>query len=108
MSKDSTKLTIKVLPISALRTDGETRPRAEMDELVVSQYAARMNAGDEFPPVEVFCDGESYWLASGFHRLAAAKLANFSEINCRVHPGTLADAQWFSYGANKEFDPVVQ
>ena len=102
MKKAGTKPTIKILPISALRTDGKTHGRVGLTSSTVDYYADEMKDGVKFPPVDVFYDGESYWLADGFHRLAAAEAANFSEICCRVRQGSREDAQLFCYGANKD------
>jgi hypothetical protein len=60
-----------------------------------------MKAGVKFPPVVVYYDGENYWLADGFHRLKAAYGAGFDTIECEVRQGTLNDAQWHSFRANK-------
>jgi hypothetical protein len=69
---------------------------------VVDEYADLMRAGHTFPPVTVFYDGQSYWLADGFHRFRAWRPARPHEpIDVEVLPGTLTDAQWYSYGVNK-------
>ena len=56
---------------SQIRQDGGTQPRAEIWQDVVDDYAEQMTAGATFPPIVVFYDGTHYWLADGFHRLAA-------------------------------------
>lgn len=89
------------LSLSAVRTDGGTQPRAAIDSRVVDEYATEMKAGANFPPVDVFYDGENYWLADGFHRRDAVDWRGHKEIECEVHQGTLEDAQWYSFGANK-------
>ncbi len=60
-----------------------------------------MREGDKFPPVDVFHDGIGYYLADGFHRFHAARRCAFLTILANVHKGTVADAVWFSIGANK-------
>lgn len=89
------------LPISQIRLDGGTQPRSAINYEVVEEYIESIQAGAKFPPVDVFFDGENYWLADGFHRRDAFFGADFEEIECTVHQGTLQDAQWFSYAANK-------
>ena len=89
------------LKITDIRTDGGTQPRVAMDPDTVAYYADAMREGVRFPPVVVFYDGTSYWLADGFHRRDAAFAAGFQEIDCEVHRGTQQDAQWYSYSANK-------
>lgn len=93
------------LSLDNIRLDGGTQPRAEMRIETVSDYAEAMKNGAEFPPVVVFYDGTDYWLADGFHRLRAWGQTFRGElIEADVRQGTQADAQWFSYGANKEHD----
>jgi hypothetical protein len=89
-----------LLLISSIRTDGETQHRNSLDTKTVHEYAALMRDGVTFPPLRVWWDGSHYWLADGFHRLAAAMQANRGEMLCRVLYGSLTEAQWDSYGAN--------
>jgi len=88
------------LDLSLLRDDQGTQPRAKIDEETVQEYAARMREGDIFPPLDVFFDGRSYFLANGFHRARAAVEAGLSEFDCTIHQGKLRDAIWFAFGAN--------
>lgn len=81
--------------------NGGTQSRDKIDENVVADYADQMLAGAQFPPLDVFHDGVSYWLADGFHRYFAAKRAKSPGFKCNVHEGTLRDAILFSFGANK-------
>ena len=90
-----------MLRLEQIRTDGGTQPRAQMDWTVVAEYAADMGNGATFPPVVVFYDGSEYWLADGFHRVEAAKSLGLVEIAADVRQGTLEDAKWYSYSANK-------
>ncbi|HOL72300.1 MAG TPA: ParB/RepB/Spo0J family partition protein [Bryobacteraceae bacterium] len=89
------------LPIAQIRLDGGTQPRTALDFAAIDDYAEAMAAGGKFPPVVVFHDGEHYWLADGFHRLKAAFAAGFDAIDCELRQGTLEDAQWYSFSANK-------
>lgn len=89
------------LPIAEIRLDGGTQPRSALDFTAIDDYAEAMAAGVKFPPVVVFHDGERYWLADGFHRLKAAFASGFDAINCELRQGTLEDAQWYSFSANK-------
>lgn len=81
--------------------DAGTQVRAAINEDVVAQYAERMNAGDVFPAVIVFHDGNRYYLGDGFHRALAAKRNGLTEIPADVRGGTKTDALWFALGANK-------
>jgi transposase-like protein len=89
------------LPIAEIRLDGGTQPRTALDFTAIDDYAEAMAAGVKFPPVVVFHDGEHYWLADGFHRLKAAFASGFDTIDCELPQGTLEDAQWYSFSANK-------
>jgi hypothetical protein len=94
------RISVRSVPISSIRTDGKTQHRSEMNPEVVAEYAGLMRGGVVFPPVRVWWDGNAYWLADGFHRIAAATRAGFSEIAAEVNSGSLNDAQWDSYSAN--------
>ena len=87
--------------ITSIRLDGGTQPRAALDFNAVEDYAEAMGAGATFPPVTVFYDGTDYWLADGFHRVKAAYAAGHDTIACEVHQGTVNDAQWCSFSANR-------
>ncbi len=92
---------MQTLPLSLIRMDGGTQPRAGINSAAVDDYRNAMEAGAVFPPVIVFYDGTDYWLADGFHRVRATLAAGRNEIACEVHEGTVEDARWFSFGANK-------
>lgn len=89
------------LEIAKIRTDGGTQPRASLNFETVDDYFDAMEAGAKFPPVDVFYDGTDYWLADGFHRVRAASDTGRDHIAVTVHQGTVEDARWFSFGANK-------
>lgn len=88
------------LPIGLIQTNGGTQTRAEINKDVVDEYADQMEMRALFPAVVVFYDGERYWLADGFHRLAAVKRLNWTRIFADVRQGTKRDAVQFSLGAN--------
>ena len=86
--------------IASINMDGGTQPRAAIDFDVVEEYALALASGAAFPPVVVFFDGSTYWLADGFHRTHAHKVAERQSIECDVRQGTRRDAILFSVGAN--------
>lgn len=53
----------------------EAQARAATSPEAIAEYADDMREGQRFPPIIVFLDGNTYWLADGFHRVAAAELA---------------------------------
>lgn len=89
------------LPLGAIRIDGDTQMRVAIDEGTVNDYAALMQEGVQFPPVEVYFDGKQYWLVDGFHRLRAMQKTHpRGEITATVTEGTLSDAQWTALNRN--------
>lgn len=94
--------TLTKIDPTQIRTDGGTQPRAKIDRAVCCEYAERMKAGEQFPPVTVFHDGNCYWLADGFHRIDAHQSVFPGQpLQCEVRSGSQTDAQWYSYGVNK-------
>jgi hypothetical protein len=95
-----TKSGTQALEIALLRTDGGTQPRAALSETVAEEYADSGRAGVKLPPVVAFFDGESYWLADGFHRRWAHEKAGKETMPVDVRQGTLRDAILYSCKAN--------
>jgi hypothetical protein len=92
---------VKELNIADIRIDGGTQIRKELNQDKVNEYAQQMDDGVVFPPITVFFDGSSYWLASGFHRLFGEKKRGSSTIKAVVKNGTIEDATLFALGDNK-------
>lgn len=90
------------LALYKIRMDGGTQPRAELNPVIVAEYAESMLDGTQFPPVTVFYDGSDYWLADGYHRIHAAKQANLVDFPADIHQGTRRDAVLYSVGANAQ------
>ncbi len=62
---------VEYLALDEIRKDGGTQPRATIDLKHVLLLEEQMEDGQQLEPVVVFYDGESYWLADGFHRFCA-------------------------------------
>ena len=92
---------IKTLNLAVLRLDGDTQARLALSQEKVQEYAALMEDGEEFRPIDAFFDGSDYWLADGFHRYFATKANKKTSIAVTIHNGTLEDAQLFAFAANK-------
>lgn len=92
---------VENLRLAQIRIDGETQSRAEINNEVVAEYAEALTEGEKFPPVIVFFDGVSYWLADGFHRRHAHERIGALDIAAEVRDGTQLAARIFSHGANK-------
>jgi predicted nucleic acid-binding protein len=61
-----------MIPLESIRIDGGTQIRLEIRTDVVQEYAELIA---KLPPITVFFDGSTYWLADGFHRYHAARMA---------------------------------
>lgn len=85
-----------------IRLDGGTQTREQLNDSSVSEYTEAFKNGAVFPPVTVFFDGSSFWLADGFHRYSACKDAGFDSILANIINGTKRDAVLFSKGANAD------
>ncbi len=88
------------LDLSQIKVDQSAQPRESLNNDRIAEYAGAMKAGDQFPPLTVFHDGETYWLADGFHRHYAAQHAGRKHVRCYVRQGGLRDAILWSVGAN--------
>jgi hypothetical protein len=88
------------MPISQIKIDSQIQSRENINQETVAEYAQQLKEGIDFPPVTVFFDGEIYWLADGFHRIAAAILADLQEFPAEIKHGSKRDAILFSVGSN--------
>lgn len=93
-------LDVQELPLSSIRLDGNTQTRAQITQSAVDEYAELTADGQQAPPVDVFYDGSDYWLASGFHRLAAHRKVGLGVIQANVRKGTVHEARVFAAAAN--------
>lgn len=90
------------LALGQIRINGGTQSRERLNQAVVLEYADAMALGERFDPVVCFYDGETYWLADGFHRYAACGVAfgAKAEISAEVRQGDQRAAVLYSCGAN--------
>ncbi len=96
-------MTTKTLAIDVLRIDADTQARVKISDETVEAYSEVLeSAGKEWPfgPVDVFHDGNEYYVADGFHRTLAAARVKRASIPCRIHKGTAKDAKIFGMTAN--------
>ena len=82
--------------------DLSLQTRAGTDVDTINNYAEAMADGASFPDVTVFTDGTHYWLADGFHRVAAAKQNGKTSISADIRKGTADDAVVFGGTANNK------
>jgi ParB-like chromosome segregation protein Spo0J len=89
------------IAVANINRTGGTQVREKTDAVKVAEYAEAIEGGAAFPPIVVFFDGETHWLADGFHRVAACEKAGVSDVLAEVREGTREDALWFALSANK-------
>lgn len=89
------------LALDQIRVDGGTNSRAHPDQDYIRELAEAVAEKAKFPDVIVFHDGEYYWLADGFQRVAAHRLAKATAVNAEIKEGTRRDALLFSVGCNE-------
>ena len=102
VSVTESETTFKALKLEQIRIDGGTQPRVAIDEQTVAEYAEYYETCVNLPPVTVFFDGTTYWLADGFHRFWASKRIECDYIQAVIHQGTQRDAILYSVGANAD------
>ena len=89
----------KLVLLSDIRVDGGTQVRTKVDSSTVKEYAEEMEHS-KFPPVLLFFDGATYWMADGFHRYFAARTLKRESISAEVREGIDRDALLYAIGAN--------
>jgi len=90
-----------LVSLNLIQNDTDLQMReAGIDVGVVAEYAEAMEGGAEFPPVILFNDGEVFWPADGFHRIAAAKKIGCDRIMADVRQGSKRDAVLYATGVN--------
>jgi hypothetical protein len=91
-----------LIALERIATEG-TQARVALSETVIAEYAeAFMQKEHTFPPIDVYFDGSTYWLADGFHRLKAAEQIGQATIEAVVHDGGRREAILHAVGANEE------
>jgi hypothetical protein len=91
---------IDAIPLGAIRINGGTQSRAELNQVTIGEYAEAIRAAVDLPPVITYFDGAAFWLADGFHRFHAHRAAGATEISAEIRTGTQRDAILHSVGAN--------
>src|SRR4051794_2553253 len=90
------------VPLDHIRPGVARQVRVSPHRRVIEGYAREMREGAAFPPVVVFYEGESdtYWLADGYHRVEAARLAGLTGVEADIRHGTERDAILYAVAAN--------
>lgn len=88
------------IPLDKINIFGGTQTRLKTNDDAVESYAEEMARGTVFPPIDVYFDGSTYWLADGFHRFLATKRNGGVVIAAQVQPGGRTEALRHALGAN--------
>lgn len=91
---------IQDIPLDKVNIFGGTQTRVKTNDDAIESYADEMMRGTVFPPISVYFDGSTYWLADGFHRYLATKRNNTATISAEVQPGGRTEALRHALGAN--------
>lgn len=87
-------MTTERVPLANVDLDPKIHTRAELDTKRVESYAKLLKAKEpaRFPPVVLYFDGTTYWVADGYHRCHAHLEAELADIEAIVHQGGSRDA----------------
>ncbi|TFH53059.1 MAG: hypothetical protein E4G89_01170 [Methanothrix sp.] len=86
--------------LSDITLDSDLQPRVTITDAIVDEYAEAMKQGECFPPIILFNDGDTNWLADGYHRYKAAQRAGLEHISAEFRSGTKLDALRHALSAN--------
>ena len=100
MSAASPIQPIHMMDPVTLTLDPRAQIRTELDKDRILEYAEGYANRDPFPPLVIFSDGVTRWVADGFHRREAAIHAKLSRVSVDVRPGGVRDAILYACGAN--------
>lgn len=93
---------MKMLALAKITLDPLTQPRVSLSHGTVEDYAQAYTDGEKLPEIVVFHDGDSYFLADGWHRYKAAEKMGCLEMEADVREGDLRDAILFGLSANSK------
>lgn len=86
--------------ILSIERDSSIQCREKMDMDTINEYAERMAAGDQFPPIVLFGTRGKAWPGDGWHRLGAADQNGAKFIAADLRPGGRIDALKYAISAN--------
>jgi hypothetical protein len=97
---ESTDGVASTAKLSEIVVDPGLQSRAAIDQATVRQYKDRIQAGDTFPPLQLFEVNGELLLASGFHTYQAAVQAGLDKIKAVIHQGDRKAAIMYSLQSN--------
>lgn len=90
----------ETIRMADINSECTTQTRVEACQETIESYADAIRDGAEMPPIEVYYDGEWYWIADGWHRYWASHAAGLEEIEANVSDGGEQEALLAGCGAN--------
>ncbi len=92
----------QTLKLEQINTNDGTQVRALNLDVVGDYRELLTKSPHSLPPVDVYSDGNTFWLADGFHRHEAAKLAGLKTVQATVDQGDRITALTKALGSNVE------
>jgi hypothetical protein len=90
------------MPLRGVTLDKAMQPREKIDGPTVDRYAELLLEGVVMPAVILVYDGETFWLADGYHRVLSHEKAGLPEIEAEIHYGSKLDAVRIALRANAD------
>jgi len=88
------------IKLSLIDLTSPTQSRVATCEETVQEYTDVLEDGGEFPPVDLFFNGESAFIGDGWQRVYAHQKSGREEIEATMRKGGLREAVLFAAGAN--------
>lgn len=86
--------------VSLVGCDHGTQTRVSINQQHVRYLKGILDEQSWLQPIIAFCSGENRWIADGWHRLEAYKLAGMDHVFVDIRQGTEKDAIEFALAAN--------
>jgi len=91
---------INIVLIKDIVVNNDFMMRETFDKRIVEQYKENLASIIESSPIVVFDTPSGLMLVDGFHRLAAARQLDWSEIKAQIYKGSVQDAFAYACLAN--------
>jgi hypothetical protein len=88
------------IKLSLIDLTSPTQSRVNTCEETVQEYTGVLEDGGEFPPVDLFFNGEAAFIGDGWQRVYAHKRVGREEIQATMRQGGLREAVLFAASAN--------
>ena len=88
---------VQEVAIKSIIAEDKIQQREQLSENCIEEYADAIADGANFPPIDVYDDGENLFLADGFHRVEAYRqtgIATVAVTNIKVPNGTRYFMLW--------------